>query len=179
MSTAIDAAPSTSTAPLPATWTAVLDATRRLVEGDTSLSVPAAATARAAAPSGDRHDAWPMTGEERHQAASVPGPRAVRRWEAPLERARRRLALIGVPPSAADASSDLEARFVARCRELDAPSVLELGTKQSVPGRSTMHRDWVPHAAEFLGTDIEPGATWTWWRTPTGSRSSWGRSAST
>ncbi len=99
-----------------------------------------------------------MTGEERHQAAFVPGPRAVRRWEAPLERARRRLALIGVPRSAADASSDLEARFTARCRELDAPSVLELGTKQSVPGRSTMHRDWVPHAAEFLGTDIEPGS---------------------
>jgi SAM-dependent methyltransferase len=98
-----------------------------------------------------------MTGEEAHETAPVPGPRVVRRWEAPLERARRRLALIGVPRSAADASSDLEARFAARCRELDAPSVLELGTKQSVAGRSTMHRDWVPHAAEFLGTDIEPG----------------------
>ncbi len=47
---------------------------------------------------------------------------------------------------------------MARCRELEAPSVLELGTLQSVPGRSTMHRDWVPHASEFLGTDIEAGA---------------------
>ena len=38
-----------------------------------------------------------------------------------------------------------------------SPSVLELGTLQSVPGRSTLHRDWVPHAAEFLGTDIQAG----------------------
>jgi hypothetical protein len=70
----------------------------------------------------------------------------------------RHLALLGVPRSAADPSSDLEARFMARCAQLSAPSVLELGTLQSVPGRSTMHRDWVPHAAEFLGTDIEAGA---------------------
>ena len=75
-----------------------------------------------------------------------------------VDLARRRIALLGVPRSAGEASSDLEARFIARCRELDAPSVLELGTKQSVPGRSTMHRDWVPHAAEFLGTDFEDGA---------------------
>jgi SAM-dependent methyltransferase len=65
---------------------------------------------------------------------------------------------MGVPRSAAEASSDLEARFMARCGALDAPSVLELGTKRSVPGRSTMHRDWVPHASEFLGTDVEDGA---------------------
>ena len=71
---------------------------------------------------------------------------------------RRRLALLGEPRSSAEASSDLEARFIARCREMPAPSVLELGTKQSQPGRSTMHRDWVPHAAEFLGTDMEAGA---------------------
>jgi hypothetical protein len=70
----------------------------------------------------------------------------------------RHLALLGVPRSAADPSSDLEARFMARCAQLSAPSVLELGTLQSVPGRSTTHRDWVPHAAEFLGTDIEAGA---------------------
>jgi hypothetical protein len=52
----------------------------------------------------------------------------------------------------------MEQRFIARCAELPSPSVLELGTLQSVPGRSTMHRDWVPHAGEFLGTDIEAGA---------------------
>jgi hypothetical protein len=76
----------------------------------------------------------------------------------PLERVKRRFALVGVPRSAGDPSSDLEARFIARCRQLEATTVLELGAKQSVPGRSTMHRDWVPHASEFLGTDIEDGA---------------------
>jgi hypothetical protein len=90
-------------------------------------------------------------------AAQIPSPRRVRRWARPVERARRRLALLGVPSSAAEPSSDLEARFKARCAEVDAPSVLELGTKRSVSGRSTMHRDWVPHASEFLGTDIEAG----------------------
>jgi SAM-dependent methyltransferase len=48
-------------------------------------------------------------------------------------------------------------RFIAHCQQLRSPSVLELGTLQSVPGRSTMHRDWVPHAKEFLGTDIQAG----------------------
>jgi hypothetical protein len=65
--------------------------------------------------------------------------------------------LTGRPRSEGEPSSDLEQRFRNRCAELPAPSVLELGTLQSKPGRSTMHRDWVPHAAEFLGTDIEAG----------------------
>ena len=42
-------------------------------------------------------------------------------------------------------------------RRFEAPSVLELGTEQSVAGPLTTHRDWVPHAGEFLGTDIEAG----------------------
>jgi SAM-dependent methyltransferase len=46
---------------------------------------------------------------------------------------------------------------MARCRVLSSPSVLELGTLRSQPGRSTMHRDWVPNAGEFLGSDIQPG----------------------
>lgn len=45
--------------------------------------------------------------------------------------------------------------FLARCRRLENPRVLELGTKRSVSDRSTKHADWVPHASEFLGTDIE------------------------
>jgi hypothetical protein len=65
--------------------------------------------------------------------------------------------LAGKPRSEGEPSSDLEQRFVARCLQLNAPSVLELGTLQSVPGRTTMHRDWVPNASEFLGTDIEAG----------------------
>jgi hypothetical protein len=90
--------------------------------------------------------------------ASVPAHVELPRWRHALERLRRGVTLAATPRSDADASSDLEARFIARCGELDAPSVLELGTLQSVPGRSTLHRDWVPHACEFLGTDIEAGA---------------------
>ncbi len=63
-----------------------------------------------------------------------------------------------MPRSAGASSSSLETRFSERCRELEAPSVLELGTKQSVAGRSTLHRHVVPNAGEFLGTDVEAGA---------------------
>jgi hypothetical protein len=89
--------------------------------------------------------------------ASVPAPAELGRWRFAVERLRRGLTLAGRPRSEGEPSSDLEQRFIARCAELPSPSVLELGTLQSVPGRSTLHRDWVPHAAEFLGTDIEDG----------------------
>jgi hypothetical protein len=74
-----------------------------------------------------------------------------------LRGARRRAALAGTSRSAAVPGSTLEQRFRERCKALEAPSVLELGTMQSVPGRSTMHRDLVPHAREFLGTDLDSG----------------------
>ena len=48
--------------------------------------------------------------------------------------------------------------FCARLAERPAPRVLELGTLRSIAGRSTLHREWAPHAAEHLGTDIEAGA---------------------
>ena len=83
--------------------------------------------------------------------------RAVPRVGNAIEQLRRAVVLAGQPRSEGEASSDLEQRFVARCAELPAPSVLELGTLQSRPGRSTMHRDWVPNASEFLGTDIQDG----------------------
>ncbi len=47
--------------------------------------------------------------------------------------------------------------FLAACRAKPAPRVLELGTRRSVPSRSTRHEDWVPHAAEYVGVDLEPG----------------------
>lgn len=47
--------------------------------------------------------------------------------------------------------------FVARCRAMHRPRVLELGTKQSIAGRSTKHDAWIPHASEYLGTDLEAG----------------------
>ncbi|MEB3198925.1 MAG: methyltransferase domain-containing protein [Synechococcaceae cyanobacterium] len=51
----------------------------------------------------------------------------------------------------------LVAQFIEHMARLERPSILELGTCQSVPGRSTMHRDWVPHAGEFLGSDFQEG----------------------
>jgi SAM-dependent methyltransferase len=39
---------------------------------------------------------------------------------------------------------------------MPAPRILELGAKRSIADRSTVHKDWVPHSAEFLGSDIEP-----------------------
>lgn len=89
--------------------------------------------------------------------ASVPAPAELGRWRHAFERLRWGLVLAGARRAEGDPSSDLEHRFIARCAQLDAPSVLELGTLQSVQGRSTMHRDWVPNASEFLGTDIEAG----------------------
>src|SRR5688500_7882256 len=89
--------------------------------------------------------------------ASVPAPAELGRWRHAVERLRRRVVLAGSRRTEAEPSSDLERRFIARCAELRSPSVLELGSLQSVPGRSTLHRDWVPPASEFLGTDIEDG----------------------
>ncbi len=89
--------------------------------------------------------------------ASVPAPAELGRWRHAVERLRRSVTLAGTPGAEGEPSSDLEHRFIARCAQLTSPSVLELGTLQSVPGRSTLHRDWVPHASEFLGIDIEDG----------------------
>ena len=90
-------------------------------------------------------------------AASTRGlvPRAAR---AAARAATRRIRTATLRRADAEARWDLERAFLARCRQFNAPSVLELGTVQSVPGRCTMHRDWVPHADEFLGTDIQAGA---------------------
>ena len=90
--------------------------------------------------------------------ASMPTPSKGGRCRYAIRVVRRQLALAGAPRSDAQPSSDLEAGFVALCRQLESPSVLELGAKRSQPRRSTLHRDWVPHASEFLGTDIEQGA---------------------
>ncbi|HEY42978.1 MAG TPA: class I SAM-dependent methyltransferase [Anaerolineae bacterium] len=40
---------------------------------------------------------------------------------------------------------------------MDKPRVLELGTKRSIPDRSTRRDKWVPNASEYLGSDIESG----------------------
>lgn len=48
-------------------------------------------------------------------------------------------------------------RFRKRALELNSPRVIEFGVKRSIPDRSTMHRAWVPHAREYLGSDFENG----------------------
>jgi Methyltransferase domain len=98
-----------------------------------------------------------VDGGPQRTRASVPAPAELGRWRHALERLRRALTLAGTPRADGEPGSDLEQRFRERCAQLHAPSVLELGTLQSQAGRSTMHRDWVPHAGEFLGTDIEAG----------------------
>jgi hypothetical protein len=98
-----------------------------------------------------------MSDAERAREGHPTGLRRFRPLVDAVDVARRRFALIGVPPAAGQGEGAREAAFKAACRKLRAPSVLELGTLQSVPGRSTMHRDWVPHAAEHLGTDIQAG----------------------
>ena len=50
------------------------------------------------------------------------------------------------------------AAFLAACRDVESPCVLELGTRRSDPTRSTRHDEWVPHASEYVGTDIDAGA---------------------
>lgn len=49
------------------------------------------------------------------------------------------------------------AEFLNRCRELEKPRVLEIGTGRADPTRSTRRDAWVPNAAEYLGTDMQSG----------------------
>jgi SAM-dependent methyltransferase len=59
-------------------------------------------------------------------------------------------------PEQPDGNALLE-NFIAHCQAMPHPRVLELGTMRSIPTRSTRHDDWVPHADQYLGTDIAPG----------------------
>jgi SAM-dependent methyltransferase len=51
----------------------------------------------------------------------------------------------------------MSAEFIKLCTGIKAPRVLELGTKRSIPDRTTKHAFWVPHAGEYLGSDIDEG----------------------
>ena len=76
----------------------------------------------------------------------------------PVDEARP---LYATPEPLEAACDDDHAMVLKKFMELMAakksPSVLELGTKRSQPERSTMHRDWVPNAGEFVGSDFEAG----------------------
>jgi SAM-dependent methyltransferase len=56
--------------------------------------------------------------------------------------------------NAAPKAESLE-QFLAKAGEMNAPRILELGTKRSFAERSTRHDEWVPNASEFIGTDLE------------------------
>jgi len=56
--------------------------------------------------------------------------------------------------NAAPKAESLE-QFLEKASEMKSPRVLELGTKRSYAERSTRHDEWVPHASEFIGTDLE------------------------
>jgi hypothetical protein len=56
----------------------------------------------------------------------------------------------------ASRENEMRLEFIARCREMKNPVVLELGTKRSNPNVSTRHDDWVP-GARYLGTDLAEG----------------------
>ena len=51
----------------------------------------------------------------------------------------------------------LHIKFQELIKEFERPSVLELGTKRSVDESPSIHRDWAPHAGEFVGTDFFDG----------------------
>ena len=68
-----------------------------------------------------------------------------------------RLATAGIDPEGRPQGNALLEEFIARSRAMDKPRVLELGTKRSVPDRSTRHDAWIPNAGEYLGADIECG----------------------
>jgi SAM-dependent methyltransferase len=67
-----------------------------------------------------------------------------------------KLATYGLGPEQPQGNLVLD-DFLNRCRAMQSPRVLELGTKRSIATRSTRRDDWVPNAAEYLGSDIEAG----------------------
>ena len=56
-----------------------------------------------------------------------------------------------------DESCGLSTEFVKFMETIEKPKVLELGTLRSNKAVSTMHRNFVPHAGEYVGTDAYPG----------------------
>lgn len=53
--------------------------------------------------------------------------------------------------------TDVLQAFLMASQKMSSPRVLELGTKRLYAERTSMHREFVPHAGEFLGADILDG----------------------
>lgn len=54
-------------------------------------------------------------------------------------------------------ASQAESQFRAELESLGRPEVLELGTLRWDESNPTHHRDWAPHAARYVMSDIEEG----------------------
>ncbi|KAA1251997.1 class I SAM-dependent methyltransferase [Mycobacterium simiae] len=48
-------------------------------------------------------------------------------------------------------------KFKELIKQFDCPVVLEIGTRRVARTPSTVHRDWVPHAAKYIGSDFASG----------------------
>lgn len=81
---------------------------------------------------------------------------SLRIWWSAYKLSKLMLHSLSQAPKPNDDQSLLDA-FIDQCRTIPQPTVLELGTRRSIPTRSTMHSDWVSHAKEYLGTDIKSG----------------------
>ena len=53
--------------------------------------------------------------------------------------------------------AELARTFVELVKGIKDPEVLELGVKQAIPGKTSMHREWIPHAKGHYGTDFQAG----------------------
>lgn len=77
-----------------------------------------------------------------------------------LRKIAKRLAIrLALYSAAGQASGDnhLLDDFLARAARLKKPRVLELGTRRLYAEVKTRHDAWIPHASEFLGSDIASG----------------------
>lgn len=62
----------------------------------------------------------------------------------------------GIEPAVHAERSPFE-MFQEHMAAMKTPDVLELGTAQSIPGRSTLQKHLVPHAGSWTGSDITAG----------------------
>ena len=47
--------------------------------------------------------------------------------------------------------------FIEQLKKVESPSILEIGSRRIPGNASNLHKDWAPHAAEFIGTDFMEG----------------------
>jgi hypothetical protein len=48
-------------------------------------------------------------------------------------------------------------KFKVLIKGMERPTVLEIGTRRVISTSPTFHKEWVPHSAEYIGTDFATG----------------------